>query len=187
MLLLSALFAPLPAQAASEALEWTSVDKPGDSGNLVVTPSEVSEIAIGRDNVIYAIDSANSKLYRSLDGGVSWEDITSYLLNAGAGLPATKIAVAPDKAGIVAVVTNSGTKVYLSTDGGIKWTDTGVPSLQGTIQAIAISQEYTTGSKSYWEIAIGTAAWGDATTTGQVWVRQSGRLMGIMAEPELDC
>jgi hypothetical protein len=175
VLLLSALFAPFPTQAASEALEWTEVGKPGDYSNLVVSPSEVSEIAVGRDNALYAIDSENSKVYRSLDAGVTWEDITSCLIDAGAGLPATKIAVASDKPGIVAVVTNGGTEVFLSTNGGTDWTDTGnIPSLAGNIQAIAISSEYTQGSKSFWEIAIGTADWGNSTTTGQVWVRQIG-------------
>jgi photosystem II stability/assembly factor-like uncharacterized protein len=182
VLLLFATLVPLPAQAEPEALEWTSVDKPGKDGNLVVSPSEVSEIAIGRDNVLYAIDSSeNSKVYRSLDAGVTWEDITSYLVDSGAGSPPkiSKIAVAPDKPGIVAVVTNDGTKVYLSTDGGMTWTDTAVPSvpsLAGTIQAIAISKEYTQGGKKFREIAIGTAFWGDGDTTGQVWVRQFGGL-----------
>jgi hypothetical protein len=179
LLLLSAWLFPSPAQADSRALEWVKIDKPGDNGNLVVTPSEVSEIAIGRDNVLYTIDSQNSKVYRSLDAGVTWEDITSYLVYAGAELPASKIAVASDKSGIVAVVTNAGTKVYLSTDGGTKWTDTSVPSLvvgtiQTTIQAIAISDEYAQGDYELREIAIGTAAWGDDLTTGQLWIRRSG-------------
>jgi hypothetical protein len=163
-----------PVQADSTPLEWTVINKPGDSGNLVVTPSEVSEIAVAGDNVIYAIDTPNAKLSRSLDGGVTWVDMTSYLADAGAGLPATRIAVAPDKSGIVAVVTNGGTKLYLSTDGGATWTDTSVPALTGTIQAIAISAEYTDGNYEVREIAIGTAVWGDAATSGQVWVRRSG-------------
>jgi hypothetical protein len=176
LLLLSALLAPLHTQAASEALEWTAVGKPGDYSNLVVTPSEVSEIAIGRDSVFYVADSENAKFYRSLDGGVTWEDITSHLVNDGVEIGlASKIAVAPDKPGIVTVVNNDGTKVYLSTNGGIDWTDTGdILGLVGTIQAIAISSEYTSGSKSFWEIAIGTAKWGDDHTSGQVWVYQFG-------------
>jgi len=175
VLLLSAWLMPFPAQAGPTALEWEALDKPGVTGNIVVSPSEVSDIAVGSSGVLYAIDSENSKVYRSLDAGVTWEDITSYLIDAGAVLPASKIAVAPDKPGIVAVVTNAGTKVYLSTDGGIDWTDTGsILSLVGTIQAIAISSEYTQGSKSFWEIAIGTAKWGDDHTSGQVWVYQFG-------------
>ena len=175
VLLLITVLAPFPAQAGPAALKWTAVDKPGMTGNVVVSPSEVSEIAIGRNGVLYTIDSENSEVYRSLDAGVTWEDITSSLVDGGAGLPASKIVVAPDKPGTVAVVTNDDTRVYLSTDGGMDWTDTGVPSLAGTIQAIAISKEYTQGGKEFSEIAIGTAAWSDSGTTGQVWVRQFGQ------------
>jgi photosystem II stability/assembly factor-like uncharacterized protein len=175
VLLLLVCLVPLPAQAETTALKWIEVDKPGTNGNVVVSPSEVSEIAIGSNGVLYAVDSENSKIYRSLDGGVSWEDITDKLAGEGAGLPAGKIAVAPDKPGIVAVVTNDGSGVYLSTDGGINWVDTGVPTLEGDIQAIAISKEYAQDSKSFREIAIGTADWGDNTTSGQVWVYQVGK------------
>jgi hypothetical protein len=112
VLLLSAWLIPSPAQAESAALEWTKIDKPGDTGNLVVSPSEVSEIAVGRDDTLYAIDSQNLKVYRSLNAGVTWIDITSYLVDVGAELPASKIAIAPDDSGIVAVVTNGGSKVY---------------------------------------------------------------------------
>jgi len=174
VLLLFVWLVPPPAQAGPEALEWKTVGKPGAKGNVVVTPSEVSEIAIGSTNVLYSIDSENSKVYRSLDAGITWEDITYYLVNAGAGLPASKIAVAPDKPAIVTVVTNGGTAVYLSTNSGMDWTNTGVTSLAGAIQAIAISKEYTQSSKKFREIAIGTAVWGDGSTTGQLWVYQIG-------------
>lgn len=184
LLLLCTTLMPLPAQADS-ALKWEEIDKPGTNGNVVVSPSEVSEIAIGGSGVLYAVDSANSALYRSLDGGVTWEDITDKLASEGAGLPYGKIAVAPDKPGIVAVVTDGGTAVYLSTDGGINWVDTGVPPLVGKIQAIAISNEYTQGSKSFREIAIGTAEWGDNTTSGQVWVYQAGKSVAFWQGQEL--
>lgn len=68
LLLLCTTLVPLPAQADS-ALKWEDIDKPGTNGNVVVSPSEVSEIAIGSSGVLYVIDSANSALYRSLDGG----------------------------------------------------------------------------------------------------------------------
>jgi len=189
LLLLFVLLSPLPAQADS-ALKWVEVDKPGTSGNVVVSPSEVSEIAIGSNGVLYAVDSPNSRVYRSLNGGVIWEDITDKLESKGAGLPASKIALAPDKPGIVVVVTDNGGSVYLSTDGGINWADTGVPTLQGDIQAIAISKGYAQGSKSFWEIAIGTADWGDGTTSGQVWVYQIGKYwtpwqnQGLSVDPD---
>ena len=174
VLLLFTALVPYPAQADT-VLKWTAVEKPGPEGNIVVTPSEVSEIAVGDDGVLYAIDSEYSRVYRSLNAGVTWEEITSYLVDADAELPASNIAVAPDKPGIVAMVANDGTGVYLSTDGGMTWTDTCVPNLAGTIQAIAISKEYTQGSKDFREIAIGTALWGDNVTTGQLWVLQLGK------------
>jgi hypothetical protein len=186
LLLLCATLVAVPAQADS-ALKWEEIDKPGTNGNVVVSPSEVSEIAIGSSGVLYAIDSANSALYRSLDGGATWEDITDKLAGEGAGLPASKIAVAPDEPGIVAVVTDGASNVYLSTDGGINWIDTGVPALEleEKIQAMAISKEYTQGSKTYREIAIGTAVWGDNTTSGQVWVYPIGKSYAPWQNQEL--
>jgi len=184
VLLLSAALVPCTVQAET-ALEWIEVDKPGLEGNIVVTPSEVSEIVIGRDNVLYALDSENSKVYRSLNAGVSWEDITFYLLDAGAELPASKIAVAPDKPGTVAVVTNNGTGVYASTDGGMDWTDTNIPSFVGSIQTITISDQYTEGGESFREIAIGTADWGNDFTSGQVWVLQGGSVWASWENQDL--
>ena len=92
VLLLFVVLVPSPVQADTE-LEWTMVDKPGKEGNIVVTPSEVSEIAIGRNGVLYAVDREYSKVYRSLSAGVTWEDITSYLADAGAELPACAATV----------------------------------------------------------------------------------------------
>jgi hypothetical protein len=183
-LLLLATLVPVAVRADSP-LKWEEVDKPGTSGNIVVSPSEVSQIAVGTSGVLYAIDSAIPGAYRSLDGGVNWEDITDKLAGAGAGLPASKLAVAPDTPGIVAVVTDGSTSVYLSTDGGINWIDTGVPAITGEIQAVAISKEYSQGSKTYWEIAIGTAVWGDDATSGQVWVYQIGKSFSLWRNQEL--
>jgi hypothetical protein len=173
---LFALLAPLPVQADEHILEWATVDKPGLTGNIVVTPSEVNEIAVGSGGVIYSLDTAFSKVYKSVNGGSSWTDITPSLVSAGAVIPATKIAAAPDTTGLVAVVTDSGTGVYLSTNGGSTWTNLGVPGLAGKIQAITISKKYKyiETNTSVNEIAIGTAEWGNTTTTGQVWVFQYG-------------
>jgi hypothetical protein len=93
VLLLCVALVPSPAQADTAALEWTTVDKPGTSGNVVVSPSEVSEIAIGSSGVLYAVDAEYSRLYRSLNAGLSWEDITRWLVDAGAELPASRMAL----------------------------------------------------------------------------------------------
>jgi hypothetical protein len=171
------LIAPRPTVAqASAVLKWAQVDKPGRNGNIVVNPSEVSDIAVGRGNILYAIDSANSKLYRSDNAGLTWLDITSAILHAGASLPATKIACAPDQPKTVAVVTNGGTKVYFSSNFGAEWKDTGLPSLPPMmqIQCIAISGTYILGGTNLWDVAIGTAIWGNNNTEGQVWVLTTG-------------
>ncbi len=175
LLLIFAALLPPPALAASSTFKWEEISKPGARGNLVVSPSEVNEIAVGRNNIIYALDSANSKVYRSQDGGGSWTDITSHLLEAGAVLPATKVAIAPDTPSTIAVVASGGTAVFQSTDGGSTWIDIGVPGLSGTtIQSIAVSPQFTESGNTLREIAVGTAKWGDALTTGQVWVYQTG-------------
>ncbi|MHB8104358.1 MAG: hypothetical protein ACYDG5_02310 [Dehalococcoidales bacterium] len=183
-IILSALFtlpAPLQAQTDEQSLEWSSVSKPGLPGNIVVTPSEVNEITVTSGGTIYALDtSANStklsKVYQSVNGGASWVDITAHLFDAGAVLPATRIAAAPDRTGFLAVVTDNGTAVYMSTNGGSTWTNLYVPVLAGKIQAIAISRQYSESGTTLTEIAIGTAVWGNNTTTGQIWVCQIGTL-----------
>ncbi len=178
--MLCLLMVPSPAQADTDALRWVKVNKPGASGNMVVPSSEVSEVAVGSRGTIYAVDnSANSsRVYQSLDAGITWKDITLRLREAGATMPVSKVAIAPDTTSTVAVVTNSGTEVYVSTDGGSNWIGTNVPGLAGTtIQAITMSRQYTEAGESFREVAIGTAAWGDNTTTGQVWILRLGKLI----------
>jgi hypothetical protein len=180
LLLLPALVllaASPPAQAqASAILKWAEVDKPGLNGYIVVNPSEVSDIAVGRGDIIYAIDIANSRVYRSTNAGLTWLDITAAISNAGATLPATKIVCAPDRPQYVAAITDADTKVYASTDNGATWKDTNVPVLTGPIQCIAVSTTFASGSDVVCDIAIGTAVWGDllTTTTGQAWVLRAG-------------
>jgi hypothetical protein len=123
-------------------------------GNVILRQSEINTIAIGNDGrTFYAIDIPNSKVYKSLNGGITWDDVSSHLTSDGAVLPAWNIAIAPDNPNFVAVVTsNSGLpgNVFISTDGGGKWQDTNCPAT-GNISAIAISPNY-----GGYDIAIGT-------------------------------
>lgn len=180
VLLLVCLLFPANSAVAADVpvLEWTRVSGPGDEDLLVVTPSEVTGIAAGRNGVVYAIDGENGRMYRSLNHGLDWEDITRYLNRAGIGLPATMVTVAPDNEGIVAVVSDGGTSVWMSLDGGCEWEDIRLPVVQGEVAAIDISSKYTYDGREYRDVAVGTASWGDGDSNGEVLIVQGGAFLG---------
>ena len=115
---------------------------PGGGGYLLIG-SDVSRIAVGSDGLtIYALDSTNSRLYRSDSAGAGWSDISSAVTGAA---PWIDLAVAPDDARFVAVVTNGGREIYISADSGANFSSTGVSSVLGTGQAvrcISLSPDY---------------------------------------------
>ena len=143
-----------PASAHPGTMKWTVVDTPSNMGNVIVSPSEINAIAIGGDGrTFYAIDIPHSKIYKSTDSGISWNELTSYLTGAGAVLPAWDIAVAPDNLNFVAVVTSGAglpRKVFISADGGANWQDTNCPVVNN-IGAIDMSPNY-----GGYDIAVGT-------------------------------
>ena len=142
--------------------EKTETITPVASTLLIVPNSDVSHIAVGYDNTIYALDSPHARLYKSDHGGYGWTDISRGL---AAAAPWTKLAVAPDDPRIVAVVTNTGTEVFVSTDGGTNFAATGLISKLGggeRVQCLAISPGY--GRR---DIAVGTST---GSGNGKVWV-----------------
>ena len=158
------------ASASPDKAKWSIVDTPSEEGAVVVSPSEINALAIGSDDEsFYAVDVPNGKVYRSIDGGVTWDDdLAAALEGEGAILPAWDIAVAPGNPELVAAVTNDRTAVYASDDGGETWVDSKIPGLDGLLIAdIAISEEYDDER----DIAVGTRI-PDATVNGDVWVRE---------------
>ena len=176
-LIASLVQAPILAQSTA-ILKWTEVNKPGIRGFIIVNGSEINKIAVSSGDVIYALDSARNKVYKSTNGGLTWTDMTPNLIISGAPANFDDIAVAPDNSKIVAVVIG-GTNVYASNDGGVSWNDTNVPPLLSpllvntTIQCIAISSYYMNMSNNEirYDVAIGTVKWGDANSDGQLWIR----------------
>jgi hypothetical protein len=141
--------------------EKTETVTPVVSTLLIVPNSDVSHIAVGYDNTIYALDSPHARLYKSDHSGYGWTDISRGL---GAAAPWTALAIAPDDHRIVAVVTN-GTEVFVSSDGGANFAATGLNGkLSGSerVQCLAISPGY--GSR---DIAVGTST---GSGNGKVWV-----------------
>jgi len=171
-----------PVLADSESLKWTRVDTPGafPDRNDIVSPCEVSRIAIGSDGrTFYAVDivnpnSANGSkaFYKSTDRGVSWDDAVSQHLYQ-AMTPAEQlnfrvwnIALAPDDVNFVAVVTNDSISnlprnVWFSRNSGFEWQDTNCPAA-GNISAVDISSSYVGR-----DIAIGTRT---GIGSGTIWV-----------------
>ncbi len=141
--------------------EKTETVTPVVSTLFIVPDSDVSHIAVGYDNTIYALDSPHARLYKSDHGGYGWTDISREL---GASAPWTELAIAPDDPRVVAIVTN-GTEVFVSTDGGTTFAATGLSgNLSGgeRIQCLALSPGY-----GHRDIAVGTST---GSGNGKVWV-----------------
>jgi hypothetical protein len=143
-----------PALANPGAVLWSTVDTPTSIDNVIASPSEINSIAMGIDGTtFYAIDIPNSKVYKSSNGGVAWNELSSLLASSGAALPAWNVAIAPDNPEFVAIVTSDGglpRKVFISTDGGSSWQNANCQVAEN-IGAIAISPNY-----GGYDIAIGT-------------------------------
>jgi len=143
-----------PASANPGTMQWSVVDTPSSMGNVIASPSEINDLAISRDGrTLYAADIPQSKVYKSANGGITWDEMTNQLTRAGAILPAWQLATAPDNPNVVAVVTSDGglpRNVFVSADGGANWQDTNCPATNN-IGAIDISPSY-----GGYDIAIGT-------------------------------
>jgi len=160
-----------PVSANPGKLAWSIVDTPSLANNIIVSPSEVNVIAIGSDDrTFYAVDIPNipnSRLYKSTDGGVTWpNELSGYLIAAGANLPVWNLAVAPDDVNFLVAVTDNSTappggpqRVFISEDGGANWEDTNFQALAvgEYIGCLDISIEYGSGNR---DIAIGTRTGG---------------------------
>jgi hypothetical protein len=177
-----------PVSADPSILAWSVIDTPSQLNNIVVTPSEVNDMAIGPDNyTIYALDipSQNSsgslgRLYKSGDGGITWQnELSAQLIADGAFMPVWYIAVAPDDSNFVVAVTDltgglspGGPKgVFISRNGGAKWENTKL--LLGAAEFIScVDISVTYGSNSR-DVAIGTR---DGGGTGKVWILRAAEM-----------
>ena len=175
-----ALFPVTPSPVQAGNLSWTAVDTPGTAFNVISSPSEISDLTVSADgHTLYVVDAANSKVYRSDDGGAGWNELTSYLISAGAELPAWQIAVAPDNPRFLAAVTSSGglpREVFVSVDGGQSWGNSGFAG-GGNISSLSISPSY--GS---YDIAAGTRSGG----SGDLYIYKASGISGSWAAQGLN-
>ena len=181
----------VPVLAQPETLLWSTIPTPSDEDFVVVTPSEVSVLVAGSATTWYASDISNIVLYKTGDGGLTWDDaIQASLQDAtpAPGLPVWDIAVAPDDEDFVAVVTDDRQEVYVSDDGGETWVSTflsSIPTWDPTLLVadIAVSPGY--GDDQH-DIAIGTRRPDDTLVAGDVWVVQSELLSAWSAQEVYD-
>lgn len=92
---------------------WTAISSPVNSTNAV------REMAISKSNPNILFASTGSQIFKSIDGGVNWINVTTGLPNR----TITSINVHPSDENIV-LLTFSGfgtDKVYKSTNGGTSW------------------------------------------------------------------
>ncbi len=179
---LATLLVPVgPVLAQFEALRWSTIRTPSDEDFMVVTPSEVSVLVLGSDDIWYAADIPNEGLYRSDDGGITWQDdILDNLLDADPAptLPVWDLAVAPDDPDFVVAVTDGRQEVYLSEDGGGNWrhiTDGAGWSAPLQIASVAITPPLDSPNNRF--IAVGLR-YPDGAADGDVWLGSPG-LLGI--------
>jgi len=156
------------ATAAVRTLMWSVVNTPSQNiGAVIVNPSEINALALGSDGTtFYCCDTADSRTYKSLDGGVKWtSDNGTALRAAGAFFPVWDIVVAPDDPNFVLAVTDNNTgpnpggprRIFFSGDGGANWQNTGFPAIGGDeyIGCLDISKKYGAGG-AFRDIAVGT-------------------------------
>jgi hypothetical protein len=161
-----------PASADPGKMIWTTVDTPSPLNNIIVSPSEINVIAIASDDrTFYAADIPDlngtpfsiGRLYKSTDGGVTWQnEFSVQLIAAGALTPIWNVAIAPDDVNfVVAVTDNVGglvpggpRQVFISTNGGAIWQNTNFVAAAGEwISCVDISVTYGGTNR---DIAIGT-------------------------------
>jgi hypothetical protein len=118
--------------------------------NTVVAGINIADVAANGDVVYAATDNSDLPLYKSLDAGATWADLsTSTLFPSGRSVKA--VAVAPDNPDIVAILTSgaNGDQISYSTNGGAFWTGLGSPTNSATTNATLYSIDVSSGTTSY--------------------------------------
>jgi len=180
--------------ASNKTLSWSIVDTPRDRNidpsGLIAKGSEINALALGSDGqTIYCVatddnDTALGRnLFKSIDAGTVFLDITNPLRLAGAVMPVWNIALAPDDPNFVMVITDNSTtsspqgprRIFYSTDGGNSWQEASIPvagtdnlSINEYISCVAVSRTYGINSE-FRDVAVGTRS---IPGPGKVFTRQ---------------
>ncbi|MEY5047554.1 MAG: hypothetical protein RLZZ175_913 [Bacteroidota bacterium] len=75
-----------------------------------------------------------SKIYKSTNGGTTWDAISNY----GASSRCDEIEIAPSNSNFI--ITRHGQKIYKTNNGGTTWTPVTIPTNIGNVNSVAIHQ-----------------------------------------------
>jgi hypothetical protein len=175
--------APTKVDADPGTTKWTKVTTPSETNITIDQCSDIYDFAVGSDGeTVYAIgdDDGDIQLWKSVDGGATWKDLSSKLAQANVKLSLpeefyvlSQIAVAPDNKDFVVVAgydDDSDPFVVGSTNGGTTFYYTGTAALMGSNELI-VSMDVSAGVEDVYNIALGT-------DYGKVWRYEAGTYWG---------
>ena len=191
------VLAGMPSAAAAAPSEWSRVSTPTDDDLVILPGSDIIDYAVAgcSGDTLYAIglwydecldsgdyqywsdgenvqnDQLVPRLWKSSDGGMSWQDCTDAIQDAG-NMPSNEefvffsaVAAAPDDSDFVIVAgydDDFEVMIAGSIDGADDFTIAGCGDIQGEVLCMAVSPEID-GVR---HLAAGTK---DLTNGGRVW------------------
>lgn len=110
-----------PTNADVFYVGYTSISKytfSGGTGQELGTPNgsgKCDELAVSETNPLIMFASKGSTLSKSIDGGISWSQITTSLGSVN------YICIHPQNPNHIAIASSGSEKIYISTNGGLSW------------------------------------------------------------------
>jgi hypothetical protein len=164
VLVLAASLLLSAAPVSAGTLDWGTETIPSDTGYVLANGTDIVDLAVSEDGVMYAVTGTDNVCYKSTNGGVTWSRLSKEF---GSGTTEF-VSVSLDDSDVVAV--SMGTTIWLSTNGGSTWGDLGTIAGDVTtcsdVDDLAVSA--ADGSTNY----IGVA--GDNGTVADVWWFNAG-------------
>src|SRR5262249_38476204 len=120
---------------------------------IAVDPFDSAKVYVAFSGFISRITPFDGYVYRSVNGGATWTNITGNL----PVMPVNDIVIDPDLPNTLYVATDAG--VMITTDGGASWSSLGNGLPRVVVHSLVMSRKTRvlragTHGRSVWEIAI---------------------------------